>query len=303
VAKGQHRCQNRKELPARCDNGACQRTKTKDSKIKFFQPPKVPTVCVKLPNVSLSKKISSMWISIEEFSLKNFILVKQTFIWMEHKLRLGCLFILLVLKLISAEIPILSFGLVNTYWHDKEYIPVGLVYNDTTGLLYEGSGYFSDCYVAKRNLAIASNFEVNKCNQTNLVGAGLTLFENNLYQVLEFRSLGFMYNTETLEAQPFNHSFTPCWGLTNDNTHFILSNGSNIIKFLNKDFSPNTTLMVTEDGKPLDTGEGNDNGINELEYIEGEIWANVWHTLTILRIDLTSGSISLKKSHNFQGTF
>ncbi len=81
-----------------------------------------------------------------------------------------------------------------------------------------------------------------------------------------------MYDTATLEPTA-NFQYTgEGWGLTNDGTNLIMSDGSNVLTFRSpNDFRPTRTVNVTHNGKPL-------NFINELEYINGEVWANIWHS-------------------------
>jgi glutamine cyclotransferase len=96
---------------------------------------------------------------------------------------------------------------------------------------------------------------------------------------------GFVYDRDTFKLiREFSYD-TEGWGLTYDGKSLILSDGTNVLTFLDpENFTPTRRLSVKNDGEALQL-------LNELEYIDGEIWANVWHTDQIVRIDPASGQV------------
>src|SRR5690606_1165456 len=119
-------------------------------------------------------------------------------------------------------------------------------------------------------------------------GEGITIFNDRIYQLTWQSHLGFVYDLASFEQlQTF---FIPGegWGLTHDGEALILSDGTATLYFLDPlSFGEIRRLEVSEDGMPLSR-------LNELEYINGEIWANVWYTNYIVRIDPHTGAVNSK---------
>ncbi len=116
-------------------------------------------------------------------------------------------------------------------------------------------------------------------------GEGLTLLKGKIYQLTWQHQLGFIYDAQTFEnIGQFTYSGEG-WGLTNDGESLILSDGSNRIRFLDADsFHVITTIAVYD--KQIQVRE-----INELEYVRGEIYANIWHENRIARINPQNGQV------------
>jgi glutamine cyclotransferase len=116
-----------------------------------------------------------------------------------------------------------------------------------------------------------------------LFGEGLALVDNRLVQLTWQSRRGFVYDLASFSLLKEFAYDTEGWGLTYDGKNLILSDGSSGLSFLDpQTFKPIKRVTVTMNGNPLDE-------LNELEFIDGEIWANVWQTDLIVRIDPTSG--------------
>jgi glutaminyl-peptide cyclotransferase len=179
-------------------------------------------------------------------------------------------------------IPTQSYEVVNSWPHDPQAFTQGLVFHN--GALLESTGQQGRSTVRRVNLTTGEVIQ-----QVNLpseyFGEGMTVLNGKIYQVTWENERGFIYNAETLRPEG-NFSYQgEGWGLTNDGRYLILSDGSNQLRFLDpSNFRVVRTINVSENGLPL-------RELNELEYIRGEIYANVWHRDRIARIDANDGRI------------
>jgi glutamine cyclotransferase len=172
---------------------------------------------------------------------------------------------------------------VNSYPHDPEAFLQGLAYHD--GSFFESTGQYGESTL--RRVEAATGRVVKKLDlPPNVFGEGLALVADKLFQLTWQNKKGFVYDRETFRLiQEFAYE-TEGWGLTFDGTSLILSDGTSELTFLDlQSFKPIKKLGVTFNGRPVSQ-------INELEFIEGEIWANVWHEDVILRIDPSSGRVT-----------
>jgi len=117
-------------------------------------------------------------------------------------------------------------------------------------------------------------------------GEGLTLFDNKLIQLTWLANKGFIYNQTTFEEEQTFRYETEGWGITHDGESLIMSDGTDTLFFRNPDtFEVIRQLEVKDQGQPVTR-------LNELEYIEGEIFANVWLSDFIARINPSTGNIT-----------
>jgi glutamine cyclotransferase len=116
-------------------------------------------------------------------------------------------------------------------------------------------------------------------------GEGLTIFHGKIYQLTWLDKVGFIYDLRTFRKIgrfPFD---TEGWGLTHDDAALILSDGTNRLQYIDPDsFKVTKTLEVYASSEAV-------TNLNELEFINGEIWANIWHSDRIARIDPRSGQV------------
>ncbi|HXU35839.1 MAG TPA: glutaminyl-peptide cyclotransferase [Blastocatellia bacterium] len=176
-----------------------------------------------------------------------------------------------------------SYEVVSSYPHDPTSFTQGLLWHD--GSLYEGTGLEGQSKL--RRLEFPSGKVLKEISlSTEYFGEGLALVNNRLIQLTWKSHRGFVYDLDSFkQLQEFAYD-TEGWGLTYDGSNLILSDGSSNLFYLDpQTFKPIRNLAVTMNGQPLTE-------INELEFIEGEIWANVWQTDKIVRIDPSTGRVT-----------
>ena len=177
--------------------------------------------------------------------------------------------------------PQFKYEIINKYPHDPEAFTQGLQIHQ--GILYEGTGLYGKSSLRIVNLEtgeILQNIELSQ----KYFGEGITVFNKKIYQLTWKENIGFIYNLDLEKVSNFT-ILGEGWGLTNNGSNLILSNGTSIISFIN----PATmeiirTIRVTNEGKPVAR-------INELEFIEGYIYANIWQTDKIVVIEPESGEV------------
>ena len=176
----------------------------------------------------------------------------------------------------------LTYEVVAELPHDAEAYTQGLVLHD--GHWIESTG--KNGQTTLRRVDPATGAVVLKKNLVaNFFGEGCTVLGGKIYQLSWKNQEGFVYDAASFQWQK-NFSYTgEGWGLTNDGTSLIMSNGSNILQFIDPvTFKPGKVLKVEWNGQPLDK-------LNELEFIEGEIFANIWFKEQIARIDPANGRV------------
>ncbi len=175
-----------------------------------------------------------------------------------------------------------GYKVLHTYFHDKEAFTQGLFYNN--GFLYEGTG--QEAGSSLREVELETGKVLRQHNlESPLFGEGITLYNDLVYQVTWENKVGFVYEISTFNL--IRKIFYPMqgWGLTTFNNKIIMSDGSNILYFFDPEmFTVTSSIEVYDYEKKVDQ-------LNELEYINGEIWANIWQTDLIARIDPVSGKL------------
>ena len=180
----------------------------------------------------------------------------------------------------SNEAPVYGIRVVNRFPHDISYFTQGLFYHD--GYLYEGTGKNGLSSLSKRSLA-TSEVLMSKKLSSRYFGEGIELVDDKIYQLTWQSHMVFVYSRDSFERLGTHYNATEGWGLAYDGSNLILSDGSATIQFIDpENFIPQRRITVTLNGNPV-------RNLNELEYIDGEIWANVWQTDYILRIDPETG--------------
>lgn len=188
-------------------------------------------------------------------------------------------------------IPTYTYEIVNTFKHDSQAFTQGLVFYN--GFLYESTGQHGKSTLRKVRLEDGDVVKKRKLGE-DYFAEGLTIFNDKIYQITWQENTCFVYDINSFEPTAELKYIGEGWGLANDGTNLIMSDGSHIIRFVNPaNFQNVRTITVTHDGKPQYR-------LNELEYVKGEIWANIWHSEdpqvlgkpnTIARIDPSSGKI------------
>ncbi len=172
-----------------------------------------------------------------------------------------------------AAVPTYDYEIVKEYKHDSDAFTQGLIFHN--GFLYESTGQYGESTLRKVELETGKVLQKRNIPK-EFFAEGLTLLNDKLYQVTWREGKGFIYNLNDLKlASEFRYSGEG-WGLTNDGTNLILSDGTHVIRFINPETfeTIRTIVVMNEDGQPLTK-------INELELVKGEIWANIWHSENI----------------------
>lgn len=180
--------------------------------------------------------------------------------------------------------PLISYNIVNVYPHDTSAFTEGLqVYN---GKFYEGTGMEQESTLRIADITTGKVEKKHFYKDTAIFGEGIQVFKGKIYQLTWKNHIVYVYDQKNID-QPVKTLQWPYegWGMTNNGTDLIISDGSSNLYFVDPEtFKVKSTLGVTEDGSPVTY-------INELEYINGFIYANVWQTDNIVKIDPSSGHI------------
>ena len=177
----------------------------------------------------------------------------------------------------------LVYRVINNYPHLKTSYTQGLEYHD--GYLYEGTGENGHSKLMKIDILTGKPLQVIDLDE-KYFGEGITILNNKIYQLTYRAQKGFVYDMESFaKIDSFNFSSAQGWGLTNDGTNLIMSDGTNVLTWLNpNDFSVVKKLQVADNN-------GLWLNLNELEFIDGMIYANVYTTDLILKIDIKNGKV------------
>jgi glutamine cyclotransferase len=182
----------------------------------------------------------------------------------------------------SAALPIYDFKVVRSYPHDAQAFTEGLLYRD--GVLYESTGLNGKSSIRKVDLASGKVLQ-SKDIPPQYFGEGLTVWGDTLVGLTWQTQTGFVFDLKTLELKSQFAYPGEGWGLTHNGKELIMSDGTATLRFLDpKTFLEVRRVKVTAEGIAIDQ-------LNELEVVEGEIYANIWHTNTIARIDPATGKI------------
>jgi glutamine cyclotransferase len=175
-----------------------------------------------------------------------------------------------------------SYSIINSYPHDSSAFTQGLVYEDN--VLYEGTGLRGSSSLRKVELDTGKVLQIRNLS-SELFGEGVTIFQDNIIQLTWRSNIGFVYDKSSFELLgEFNYS-TEGWGLTHDNNRLIMSDGTDELYFLDPETYEKTgKIQITDNGTPVVK-------LNELEYINGKIYANVWQTDRIAIISPETGEI------------
>lgn len=177
-----------------------------------------------------------------------------------------------------------TYKIINTFPHDKEAYTQGLEFYN--GFLYEGTGQKGKSSIRKVELETGKVIQQQDID-AEYFGEGITIFNNKLYQLTWQSGIGFIYNLETFEKEK-DFKYTKSregWGLTNDGEKLIKTDGTERIWYLN----PET--LVEESYIEAYTNKQKVEKLNELEYINGKIYANIWQKNSILIVNPTSGKV------------
>lgn len=184
---------------------------------------------------------------------------------------------------LAAQIPVYDYRVVNTYPHNNQYFTQGLLIHE--GKMYEGTGRYGQSSLMQLDLETGQALQRVDLAQ-RFFGEGIAVAGDRLYQLTWRENTAFVYDLESLERITSHFIPTEGWGLTWDGEHLILSDGSHQLYFLDpQTMVARRIVAVQAEGQPV-------RNLNELEYIDGEVWANVWMTEQIVRIDPSNGAVT-----------
>lgn len=183
----------------------------------------------------------------------------------------------------STTAPVDGYRTINVYPHDPEAFTQGLVF--VNGYLYEGTGLNGRSSIRKVKLDTGEVVQKQSI-APEYFGEGITLWAGRIVQLTWQSQIGFVYDAATFTPQRTFRYAGEGWGLTHDGTRLIMSDGTSTLCFWNPDtFVEERRMTVTDNGAPI-------THLNELEYVRGEIYANVWQTERIARIDPANGRVT-----------
>ena len=175
-----------------------------------------------------------------------------------------------------------TFRVVAAYPHDPQAFTQGLIFLD--GNLYESTGLKGQSSLRMDELASGRTLREHDV-PPEFFAEGLTNWGSTLIQLTWQAHTAFVYDRASFRLLRTFHYEGEGWGLTQDGRHLILSDGSSTLRLLNPEtFAVEGTIAVRDHGKPIDQ-------LNELEYVHGEIYANVWMTNRIARISPATGAV------------
>ena len=180
--------------------------------------------------------------------------------------------------------PKLAYNIVAEYPHDTSAYTQGLEFHN--GKLYEGTGDFETSSLRITDFKTGKIEQIHKMGTTDIFGEGITILKNKIYQLTWQNNIVYVYDVNNID-KPINTFKWPYqgWGLTNNGTDLIVSDGTANLYFVNPDdFKLKSTINVSDNSGSIDS-------INELEYVDGFVYANVYETDVIIKIDPSSGHV------------
>ena len=181
------------------------------------------------------------------------------------------------------QVAVYGYQVVATYPHDPMAFTQGLVFRD--GFLYESTGLNGRSTVRKVRLETGEVIDQVMLGQ-QFFGEGLTDWGGQLLQLTWRSNLGFVYDLSTLEAKRTFPIKGEGWGFTHDSASLIMSDGTSLLRYLDPvTFEEIGSYTVRDGGSPV-------SNLNELEFVRGEIYANVWQTDRLVIIAPTTGEVT-----------
>jgi glutaminyl-peptide cyclotransferase len=178
--------------------------------------------------------------------------------------------------------PVYGYRIVNTYPHDPRAFIQGLDIAD--GILYEGTGLNGRSSLRRVELETGAVLQQADVSE-EYFGEGIVVLGERIYQITYQEQQAFVYDRTTFEVLETHSYPTQGWGLTTDGERLIMSDGSNVLFFRDPETFAETRHVEVLDGvDPV-------MDLNELEWIDGEVWANVWQTDMIVRINPATGAV------------
>jgi glutamine cyclotransferase len=175
-----------------------------------------------------------------------------------------------------------TYNVVNVYPHDAAAFTQGLVFED--GVLYEGTGLYGQSTLRRVELETGNVTQLHSLSNS-IFGEGITVLGDRIIQLTWKAGKGFVYDKNSFDVlQTFEYS-TEGWGITHDGSRLIMSDGTATLYFLDPETLQITGQVEVFDEEPVEE-------LNELEYIDGKVYANVWHEDKIAVINPETGQVT-----------
>jgi glutaminyl-peptide cyclotransferase len=189
--------------------------------------------------------------------------------------------------LVHKAAPKIAYNIVNIYPHDTSAYTQGLQFYN--GKLYEGTGDWAKSSLRITDLKTGKVEKKHLMGTAEIFGEGINIFNGKIYQLTWKNNIVYVYDVNNIDKSVTTFKWPyQGWGITNNGTDLIISDGTANLYFVDAaTFRVKSTVAVTEDGVPIDS-------INELEYIDGFVYANVYGEDFILKIDPVSGHVTGK---------
>ena len=185
---------------------------------------------------------------------------------------------------VPPKTPTIAYTIVAEYPHDTSAYTQGLEFYK--GKLYEGTGDFETSSLRITDYKTGKVEKKHMMGTDSVFGEGITIFKNKIYQLTWKSKIVYVYDVNNID-KPIRTLKWPYdgWGLTNNGTDLIISDGTANLYFVSPDdFKLKSTIRVTENGNTVDQ-------LNELEYIDGFVYANIYFKEAIVKIDPSSGHV------------
>jgi len=183
----------------------------------------------------------------------------------------------------GARLPMDGYEVVRSYPHDPRAFTQGLQYVD--GALYEGTGQVGQSSIRKVELETGKVLQKRDVPAPHF-GEGITVWKNEIIELTWQTNVAFVYDKQTFEPRRTYKYTGEGWGLTADGSNLFMSDGTSELRVLDPEtFAERRRINVTAAGAPL-------KNLNELEFVKGEIFANVWQTDYVARITPASGQVA-----------
>jgi glutamine cyclotransferase len=203
-----------------------------------------------------------------------------------HRRLLTALVVLLWLLPLQAQeagVPVYGYKVINAYPHNERSFTQGLLLHD--GKLYEGTGRYGQSALMQIDLESGAVVK-SRTLSSRYFGEGIAIANNQLFQLTWRENMVFVYDLDTLEPVTSHYWPREGWGLTFNGEQLILSDGSDQLFFIDPTtFQLLKQIPVKIAGQPVYQ-------LNELEYINDEVWANVWMSQQLVRIDPETGQVT-----------
>lgn len=252
------------------------------------------TIILRLANVPVIES-DSINLIINQQQFKNYKIIENKLLLYTSMLKAGKNYCIIKTKnkegyynfiIKSKKMPIqYTYKIIKRYPHDANSYTQGLIYHN--GIMYEGSGQYGESMLRMYKL---ENGEIIQSYSlpNNVFGEGIAIYNNKIYQLTWQSHIAYEFDLNTFKLIRTFDFNTEGWGLTTYDNYLILSDGTNILYFLNpENFTEVKRIEVYDNIGPV-------NNLNELELIEGKIYANVYQTSYIVIIDPETGFVEGK---------